>query len=316
MSICRILSLAAVTAGLILSSMASGNAQAAGIHWEYDLQNAATQSGRTGRPMLLKFTASWCGYCRKMKKETFNDPRIVEHVTECFIPVEVDADRNQKLVQAIGIRGLPTTVIVSPDLKVVRKLTGYQTADQLDQHLAQICPATHHRSADATPTVTQAAGRAAPPAAATAPPAAATAAAAAPATAPPYPDTPGPGPQPTRAAVAECSFGGRCLVRLVDGQELVDGQPQFAVDWQNHKVCFAGHEEMTRFLANPERYWPMLNGGCPVTAVDSSTLVQGLPQLGVTYRGRVWFFRSEADLERFEQNPTNYYETVMKYTSR
>lgn len=305
MSIRKYFPTAAAVFAAMLLTISAGTASAAGISWRSSLQAAAEESGRTGKPLLLKFTASWCGYCRKMKAETFSDPRIVEHVSDCFIPIEVDADKNPQLMQAVGVKGLPTTVIVSPELKVVRKLTGYQNADQLDQHLTQVCPATHRRSADSAPAVTQAGATSAQPVPGnTGRPA-------------PFPQDPAPqAAAPQETAPVDFSFAGRCLVSLVDGQKLAQGDPRFSIDWRHRKVCFASRTEMQTFLQNPDRYWPQLSGGCPVTAVDENALVDGQPELGVLFRGKIWFFRSEADLVRFEQNPARYVDGAMKMQQR
>ncbi len=101
------------------------------IVWQTNLKAALAQSEQTKRPMLLKFTASWCGYCHKLKKVAFSDPRIIGQVQSHFIPVLVDADENPKLMEALEVEGLPTMVVVSSDLEVITKIVGYQTPDQL-----------------------------------------------------------------------------------------------------------------------------------------------------------------------------------------
>jgi hypothetical protein len=232
-----------------------------------------------------------------MKAETFGDPRIVEHVTGCFVPVEVNADRNPKLMEAVGVEALPTTVIVSPELRVIRKFKGYQTADQLDGHLNQICQAAHRRENHAPPAVNQAVARNPASTGAVEPPQTA-------------------GPEPRGAGEADYSFAGCCLVSLVDRQTLAQGDPRFSVNWKHRKVCFAGRAELDAFLASPDRYWPELNGACAVTAVEGNTLVDGHPGLGVLYRGRIWYFRSEDELARFEQRPEYYVNGISEQTSR
>jgi len=132
---CRVILLFSCVAGAL-----SGQALAAKIAWQNDFRKAAAEATRLKKPMLIEVTATWCTYCRKMKF-TYADTRITKHVNHCFVPVAVDADTNKRLMTALGVESLPTTVIVSPDMKILRRISGYQTPVQLGRQLQQICRA-------------------------------------------------------------------------------------------------------------------------------------------------------------------------------
>ena len=108
------------------------------VRWQTDLRRAAEQARAERRPMVVVFGADWCTYCKKMKAETFNDRRFVIEMNRVgFVPVQVDADRNQETVARLGIRSLPTTMIVGPDLKIVERVQGFRTAEQMTQILSR-----------------------------------------------------------------------------------------------------------------------------------------------------------------------------------
>ncbi len=114
------------------------------IRWQTDLRRAAEQARVERRPMVVVFGAEWCTYCKRMKAETFSDSRFVSEVARSqFVPVQVDADRNQQIVTRLGIRSLPTTLIVGSDLKIVERVQGFRTAEQMTQLLSR-----HRRSAE------------------------------------------------------------------------------------------------------------------------------------------------------------------------
>lgn len=127
----------ALAVGAIAGFAADSSARE--VHWERDLNRAARESARTRKPMLLRFTTSWCGYCKKMLATTFRDERVVEQINGCFIPVVVDGDTNPRLSKSLGVTGFPTTLIVSPKLKVVKKIVGYQSAEAMRKHLGGMC---------------------------------------------------------------------------------------------------------------------------------------------------------------------------------
>jgi YHS domain-containing protein len=116
------------------------NAARGEVHWQTNLKSAAREAQRRQKPMLVEFTASWCGFCRKMKQTTFRDREVIQHVNACFVPVSVDADKNEDLMKAVGVTGLPTTVIISPKFQVVKKITGYQSPTEMSRHLGGLCP--------------------------------------------------------------------------------------------------------------------------------------------------------------------------------
>jgi uncharacterized protein YyaL (SSP411 family) len=131
-----LLLVACASFGLALQGQ-SANAQQ--IAWQTDFQRAAKQAQQQKKPLLVKVGTSWCHYCVKMKHETFQNAHIAEHVNACFVPVSVDADLSKELVRAMGVRGFPTTLIVSPDMKIIQRITGFQSARQFDSHLEQVC---------------------------------------------------------------------------------------------------------------------------------------------------------------------------------
>jgi thiol:disulfide interchange protein DsbD len=64
---------------------------------------------------MVDFTADWCGACKKMAKETFSDPRVMEKAGH-FVAVKVDAtDDEDPQVDAVKgkykVVGLPTVVV-------------------------------------------------------------------------------------------------------------------------------------------------------------------------------------------------------------
>ena len=141
-----VLAVQAVCVLFVWGVVMQSSLKAANIPWRTDLKAAAQESKAKNKPMLLKITADWCFYCKKMKK-SFEQEKVAKHVNGCFIPVLIDADKHEKLVAAIGIDGLPTTVIITPDYKVIKKITGYKKADELERTLNKICQVNHTAAA-------------------------------------------------------------------------------------------------------------------------------------------------------------------------
>lgn len=105
------------------------------VSWHSDFQQAVNVSRRTGRPLLVKVGADWCGYCQRMDRETFTDRELLSRIGDDFITVELDADQNTELMQKMRIRSLPTVLVMTPELRIAQRTEGFQTATQLVQTL-------------------------------------------------------------------------------------------------------------------------------------------------------------------------------------
>lgn len=86
---------------------------------------------KEGKSIFLYFHASWCGYCVKLKKETFTDDRIKAYLNDYFVSIGVDTDKREKLARQWGVRGLPTLWFLEADGTKINNLPGFVDADQL-----------------------------------------------------------------------------------------------------------------------------------------------------------------------------------------
>ena len=63
------------------------------IRWQHFEAATLKAAAAADRPVLLLLTAPWCQYCRELLATSFTDPMVVNLVTDCFVPVHVDAER-------------------------------------------------------------------------------------------------------------------------------------------------------------------------------------------------------------------------------
>ncbi|MEZ6045512.1 MAG: thioredoxin fold domain-containing protein [Planctomycetaceae bacterium] len=264
-------------AGFVCLLFLQAGSLRADVQWRTSLREVALEAKQTGKPMLLKFTAEWCTFCHKMEK-SFDRTDVSQLVNENFVPIKVDADENKKLVKEIGIDGFPTTVIISPDFQVLQKITGYLEADELKKRLDILAPVEGTGTAivkksNAGGAATQVAEL----------------------------------PQNQIQQVNSVwAFEQICLVELVENANLTQGNPAFFTFYRDRQLCFATEAHKQAFEQNPEKYWPALNGVCPIQLANNKQMVPGSPQLGAIYRGQLWFFSSAEARMQFAQSPQKY----------
>ena len=85
------------------------------LTWEHSEAVAVERARAERRPMIVDFTAEWCGACKKLSKETLADPRVMQKASN-FVAVKIDAT-NDEDPQVESVKGkyqvmaLPTLVI-------------------------------------------------------------------------------------------------------------------------------------------------------------------------------------------------------------
>jgi len=117
--------------------------QGGGIAFEPYSAGKVQQAAAAHRPVMIDFSAEWCGPCRKMERTTFRDNRVVDEAKD-FVMLKADLTKEgtpdvEKLRKDFGIWGVPTLVFIGPD---GREHTGlrrveYVTADELLDLLQQ-----------------------------------------------------------------------------------------------------------------------------------------------------------------------------------
>lgn len=79
------------------------------IGWLDDLEKAKKIAQKTGKPILIDFTAKWCAPCKAMDRDFWTKPEVAE-LAEDFVCVKIDYDKNFDLRRKYSVRGIPFVI--------------------------------------------------------------------------------------------------------------------------------------------------------------------------------------------------------------
>jgi protein disulfide-isomerase len=99
---------------------------------------------------------------------------------------------------------------------------------------------------------------------------------------------------------------GYCPVTLSERQQWALGDTRFGAIHRGRTYLFLGPNEVKKFLAEPDRFAPVLGGNDPVLALDNRMTVPGRREFGVYSDNRVYLFADQASRKKFEENPSRY----------
>lgn len=90
-----------------------------------------------GRPMVLDFSTSWCGWCKKM------EPTIEAAQSKFagrieFQKLDGDDPANQELQSRYGVTGYPCFILVDSQGQFVNKVSGYKEEDAFIEQVEQL----------------------------------------------------------------------------------------------------------------------------------------------------------------------------------
>ena len=81
---------------IYLNAQTSQSAGNSSVKW-YTIQEAEKLNSSAPRPIFIDTYTDWCGWCKKMDKETFTDPVISNLLNTKFYPVKFDAERQDSV---------------------------------------------------------------------------------------------------------------------------------------------------------------------------------------------------------------------------
>ena len=73
-----------------------------------------------------------------MEREVLRRPESADQVMSSFIPVHIDADQNQKLIELLEVESVPAVIVLNQDFEVLKRLDGYQSANKLASALGSV----------------------------------------------------------------------------------------------------------------------------------------------------------------------------------
>ena len=127
-------------------------AQEATVRW-YSIEEAVALAKTDPRPIFVDTYTDWCGWCKKLDKDTFSNPVIAEILNTKYYAVKFDAEGNEpvtfqgrkfvndgslgkthQLAYALlqGKLGYPTVVFLTANSELITPVSGYKTPVQIE----------------------------------------------------------------------------------------------------------------------------------------------------------------------------------------
>lgn len=140
---------------LAVSTLASAQE----VEW-LSFEEAVERAEKKPKKLLIDIYTDWCGWCKRMDKDAYANPKIAKYINENFYAVKFNAEQKESIefdghtfkFVAQGRRGVhelaaaltnnklsyPTTVFMTEELQIIQPIPGYMNAQSLDPILKYI----------------------------------------------------------------------------------------------------------------------------------------------------------------------------------
>nr|MBI1228545.1 thioredoxin fold domain-containing protein [Cytophagales bacterium] len=111
------------------------------ITW-HTFEEAAKLTADNPKMILVDVYTDWCGWCKKMDKDTFTKKAVVDYVNEHFYAVKLNAEdkktkftfrgkeySEETMARAMRVSSYPNFVIMDAAMENITQLPGYREAD-------------------------------------------------------------------------------------------------------------------------------------------------------------------------------------------
>jgi thioredoxin-related protein len=108
------------------------------IQW-MKFEEAIAANEQNPKMILVDVYTDWCGWCKKMDKDTFTDPQVIAHFQKNFYAVKLNAEDTKRSFQFMGktfteaqmaasmrVNSYPNFVVIEPGLQNIAQLPGYR----------------------------------------------------------------------------------------------------------------------------------------------------------------------------------------------
>jgi thioredoxin-like negative regulator of GroEL len=99
------------------------------VPWRDDPAAGRAEAAAGGKPVLLYFTATWCGPCHTMKRTTWADASV-EAALRPYVPIRVDVDHHPDTASAYGVSSIPMMAVLDAGGNIIKSTSGLMSADE------------------------------------------------------------------------------------------------------------------------------------------------------------------------------------------
>lgn len=251
--------------------------------WAESYAQACDTAQARNLPLLMHFDAKWCGACRTMEANVLSKPQVRQLLGTSIIGVRIDADQHPDLIARYGINTLPTEVVVLPDGSTGGRYVGavslstYQARLRSIQHPAPETKTDEAQVADSGDNQQE--------------------------------------PSTRSCLIVErdgkmVGLGGFSPVALSTERKWKQGSEEFVADHEGVDYFLQSMEERDQFMESPDQFIPKLHGCDLVELQLQKRATAGAIEYGSIYKGRLFFFASIQNRDRFQNNPTWYLDVM------
>ncbi len=118
------------------------------ITW-YSFDEVVEKVANDPKMVFIDVYTDWCGWCKKMDKDTFTDQEVVNFVNEHFYAVKLNAEDKKKkfefrgkeyseetMARAMRVSSYPNFVIMDAAMENITQLEGYKEPQPFVEALA------------------------------------------------------------------------------------------------------------------------------------------------------------------------------------
>jgi thioredoxin-related protein len=109
------------------------------LRW-MSFNDGIAEAKKTGKKVMIDVYTNWCGWCKKMEKETYTNVGVVDYLNRYFVVVKLDAESSSKLLYrgesyteqelagAFGVTGYPSIIFLKGTGDPITTYPGYADA--------------------------------------------------------------------------------------------------------------------------------------------------------------------------------------------